>query len=43
MKEEHYAIKETEYITSSPKMMQRLQSAESNMLAGRGVKIDYNR
>ncbi|GHT73720.1 hypothetical protein FACS189456_4470 [Bacteroidia bacterium] len=38
--DEYNAIKETEYIASSPKMMQRLRSAEQNMKAGKGVKIN---
>jgi antitoxin YefM len=40
--DEYNAIKETEYITSSPAMMQRLQNAEKNMNAGKGVKINID-
>jgi len=38
--DEYNAIKETEYLTSSPEMMKRLISAENQMKAGRGIKIN---
>jgi antitoxin YefM len=40
--DEYNAIKETEYIASSPEMMRRLRSAEQNMKAGKGLKIDID-
>jgi len=38
--DEYNAIKETEYLTSSPKMMKRLRKAEDNMNKGKGTKIN---
>lgn len=40
--DEYNAIKETEYLTSSPEMMKRLRSAENDMKAGKGVKINID-
>ena len=40
--DEYNAIKETEYITSSPEMMKRLRSAEKHMNAGIGIKINID-
>jgi antitoxin YefM len=40
--DEYNAIKETEYIASSSEMMKRLRSAEMNMNAGKGVKINID-
>ena len=33
-------LKETKYLMSSPEMMKRLRSAENNMKAGKGIKIN---
>ena len=38
--DEYNAIKETEYLTSSPEMMKRLRSADNNMKSGKGIKIN---
>ena len=38
--DEYNAIKETEYLTSSPEMMKRLRNAENNMKSGKGIKIN---
>jgi len=38
--DEYNAIKETEYLTSSPEMMKRLRKAENNMKSGKGEKIN---
>jgi len=38
--DEYNAIKETEYLTSSPEMMKRLQSAENHMKNREGKKIN---
>ena len=38
--DEYNAIKETEYLASSPEMMKRLRSAENNMNKGKGIKIN---
>jgi len=40
--EEYDAIKETEYLTSSPEMIQRLRNAEENMKSGKGIKINID-
>jgi antitoxin YefM len=40
--DEYNAIKETEYITSSPLMMQRLHNAEKHMNTGKGIKINID-
>jgi len=37
---EYNAIKETEYLTSSPEMMKRLRSAENHINNKRGIKIN---
>ena len=38
--DEYNAMKETEYLTSSPEMMKRLRKAEDNMNKGKGTKIN---
>ena len=38
--DEYNAIKETEYLTSSPEMVKRLRSAENHMKSGKGIKIN---
>jgi antitoxin YefM len=38
--DEYNAIRETAHLASSPAMMERLRSAESNMRAGEGVPVD---
>ena len=38
--DEYNAIKETEYLTSSPEMMRRLISAEKHMKEGKGTKVN---
>jgi len=38
--DEYNAIKETEYLTSSPEMMKRLRSAENHMNNRKGTKIN---
>ena len=38
--DEYNAIKETEYITSSPEMMKRVKSAENQIKSGKGIKIN---
>jgi len=40
--DEYNAIKETEYLASSPEMMKRLRKAEINMNAGKGIKINID-
>ena len=40
--DDYNALSETEYITSSPAMMERLRSAEENMKAGKGIKINID-
>jgi antitoxin YefM len=40
--DEYNSIKETEYLASSPEMMKRLRSAEKNMNAGKGIKINID-
>ena len=40
--DEYNAIKETEYLTSSPEMMNRLRKSEESMNAGKGAKIDID-
>jgi antitoxin YefM len=40
--EEYNAIKETEYITSSPEMMKRIQNAEKHINEGKGIKINLD-
>jgi antitoxin YefM len=38
--DEYNAIKETEYIASSPEMMRRIRSAEMSLKNGKGKKIN---
>ena len=38
--DDYNAIRETEYLTSSPEMMKRLRSAENHMKSGKGTKIN---
>ena len=38
--DEYNAIKETEYLTSSPEMVKRLISAENHMKGRKGIKIN---
>ena len=38
--DEYNAIKETEYLISSPEMMKHLRNAENHMKAGKGTKIN---
>jgi antitoxin YefM len=38
--DEYNAIKETEYLTSSPEMMRRIKEAEMSVKNGLGKKID---
>ena len=40
--DEYNAIKETEYLTSSPEMMKRIRSAEKHMNEGKGTKINID-
>ncbi|KAA6311484.1 Antitoxin YefM [termite gut metagenome] len=40
--EEYNAIKETQYIASSPAMMQRLRNAEKHMNEGKGIRINID-
>ncbi|MDR1356725.1 MAG: type II toxin-antitoxin system prevent-host-death family antitoxin [Tannerellaceae bacterium] len=40
--DEYNAIKETEYLSSSPEMMSRLRSAENNMHSGKGTKVNID-
>jgi antitoxin YefM len=40
--DEYNAIKETEYILSSPEMMNRLHNSENNILAGKGIKVNID-
>ena len=40
--DEWNAVKETEYLTSSPEMMEWLHKAEENMNAGKGIMIDID-
>jgi antitoxin YefM len=37
---EYNAVKETEYLTSSPEMMRRIRSAEMSLKNGKGKKIN---
>jgi len=38
--DEYDAIKETEYLTSSPEMLKRLRDAENHMKSGKGIKVN---
>ena len=38
--DEYNAIKETEYLTSSPEMMKHIRSAEESIRNGKGKKIN---
>jgi antitoxin YefM len=40
--EEYNAIKETEYIASSPEMLRRIQDAERSVKEGNGIKINID-
>jgi len=40
--DEYNAIKETEYLTSSPEMMKRIRDAENHMQSGKGIKINID-
>jgi antitoxin YefM len=40
--DEYNAIKETEYILSSPAMVERIRSAEENLRQGKGVELNLN-
>ena len=40
--DEWNSVKETEYLTSSPEMMDWLRKAEENMNAGKGTTIDID-
>jgi antitoxin YefM len=40
--DEYNAIKETEYITSSPAMMERIHSAEESLRQGKGIELNLN-
>ena len=40
--EEYNALNETAYITSSPAMLERINSAEQNILNGNGIKINID-
>lgn len=40
--DEYNAIKETEYISSSPEMMKRIRKAEKDIKEGKGKEIDIN-
>jgi antitoxin YefM len=40
--DDYNAIKETEYLSSSPAMIQRLHSAENHMNEGKGIRINID-
>ncbi|MCL1850518.1 MAG: type II toxin-antitoxin system prevent-host-death family antitoxin [Bacteroidetes bacterium] len=40
--EEYNALSETAYIASSPVMMKRINSAEANIMNGKGLKINID-
>ncbi|KAA6337473.1 Antitoxin YefM [termite gut metagenome] len=40
--DEYNAIKETEYILSSPAMVERIHSAEENLRQGKGIELNLS-